>query len=171
MYTIRTILRGETTWLRSTDFHSLFSQLTTSTLLSEKEFTNWFDNLQNNPYATLFGVFDDTNGYKIVGVGTLWVQPKYYHNNGKSGFLEDVVIDTNHQGRGLGKKLVHFIVESAQQKGCYKLVLHCPQENIPVYQNFFQDFKSKSLSATGMEFHFKEQNKQQARRHYIQHTQ
>ncbi len=169
MYTIRAILSGETTWLRSADFHNLFSQATESVLLSEKEFEKWFDNMHNNPYSTLFGVFDEyDNGCKLVGVGTLWMQPKYYHNNAKSGLLEDIVIDENHQGKGLGKKLVHFIIETAQQKGCHKIILNCTQENIPVYQNFFKDFKSKSLSATGMVFHFKSYKHKDKKPVYIQ---
>ena len=50
MYSIRQITRYEYSWLRSEDFHNLYSQLTTSTLLERNEFEKWFKtiSLKNN---------------------------------------------------------------------------------------------------------------------------
>ena len=37
--------------------------------------------------------------------------------------IENVIVDREHRGRGIGKKLLSFAVELAQQQQCYKVAL------------------------------------------------
>jgi GNAT superfamily N-acetyltransferase len=141
MYKIRIITRYEHTWINSKMFHSLFSQLTQSTLLSKDQFQKWFSEIQENPCFTLFGVFQEKSP-KLIGVGTLWIQPKYYRNNGNSGYIEDIVIDKNYQKKGLGKTLVKHIIDYAKERKCYKIQLYCN----PKLQTFYETIGFKNTT-------------------------
>ena len=43
---------------------------------------------------------------KIVGSTTLLIETKFIHNGGKVGHIEDVVVDKEHQGKGIGEKII-----------------------------------------------------------------
>lgn len=38
------------------------------------------------------------------------------------GFLEDVFVEEKFRGQGIGKELVKKIIQTAKEKGCYKLI-------------------------------------------------
>ena len=145
MYTIRTLSRYEHSWLKTEDFHNLFSQLTDSTLLSQERFMQWFADVQTNPCFTLFGVISQDKYVSLVGVGILWMQPRYYRNRGKSGHIEDVVIDIKHRGKGLGGKLVQYILDYAKDLGYYKIQLHCLTEYQAFYEKLRMVNRNKSM--------------------------
>ena len=160
MYTIRPIKSTEQAWITSTTFHNLFSQLTTCTKLSDDQFQNWFDEIMNNPCATIFGVLNIpdnatfTDSPKIVGCGTLWILPKYYRTLGKSGNIEDIIISQEHQNKGLGKQLVKHIIDYAKNHECYKVQLHCSKE----LQEFYEDL-SLEHKTQGMSMYFDDEKK------------
>ena len=56
MYSVREITRFEYSWLKSAYFHNLYSQLTKSTLLSQKEFETLFMDIYKNDNIKLFGI-------------------------------------------------------------------------------------------------------------------
>ena len=147
MYTIRKITRHEYIWITSSIIHKLFSQLTESVLLSQTKFQKWFTEVQSNPCFTLFGIIESETEYSkptLVGLGTLWIQPKYYHNNRRSGHIEDIIIDKKHRQKGLGKKLIEYIIETAINADCYKIQLHCTEEMQKFYERL--TFKNRLRS-------------------------
>ena len=149
MYTIRLMCSYEDVWITSSDLHHLFSQLTESKELPAKQYKKWFAEIVENPCVTMFAVIESPEKYpKLVGFGTLWSQPKYYRNNGKSGHIEDIVIDKEHRNKGLGKNLVKHIIDYAKNTGCYKVQLHCSKEMQPFYENL-----SMSHTTQGMSIH------------------
>jgi glucosamine-phosphate N-acetyltransferase len=75
----------------------------------------------------------ELNG-RIVGATTLFIETKFIHNGGKVGHIEDVVVDKNHQGKGIGEKIVKYLLNEAQKKGCYKTILDCTDEVKPFYE-------------------------------------
>lgn len=75
----------------------------------------------------------ELNG-KIVGATTLFIETKFIHNGGKVGHIEDVVVDKNHQGRGIGEKIIRYLLNEAQKRGCYKTILDCKDEVKPFYE-------------------------------------
>jgi len=139
MYTIRILTRYEYSWITTENIHHLFSQLTNSTLLTQKEFETWYKEIYKTSNSILFGV---TIKNTLVGIGSLWVEKKYY--KGKSGHIEDIIIDKNHQNQGLGKKLLKFITETAKERGCYKVQLHCKPELKSFYEKL--NFKNNTCS-------------------------
>ena len=155
MYSIRQMTRHEWSWLKSEDFHHLFEQLTTSSQMSEEAFKNWYVKLLSQQNTYMYGVLINHN--QLVGIGVLLIEEKYYRQSsankpGKSGHIEDIIIDKEHRGRKLGKRLIQFMKQQAQEKGCYKIQLHCGKDLETFYKK--QGFMSNKVS---METYFTEQ--------------
>jgi len=75
----------------------------------------------------------EVNG-KIVGATTLIIESKFIHNGGKVGHIEDVVVDKEYQGKGIGEKIIYYLLEMAKNKGCYKTILDCTDNVKPFYE-------------------------------------
>ncbi|MDH3501874.1 MAG: GNAT family N-acetyltransferase [Nitrosopumilus sp.] len=71
---------------------------------------------------------------RIVGATTLLIESKFIHNGGMVGHIEDVVVDKNFQGSGIGEKIVKYLLEYAKNRGCYKTILDCTDDVIPFYE-------------------------------------
>lgn len=71
---------------------------------------------------------------KVVGSTTLLIEPKFIHNGGLVGHIEDVVVDKNYQKKGIGEKLVVYLLDIAKSKGCYKTILDCDDMVKPFYE-------------------------------------
>ena len=69
---------------------------------------------------------------KIIGFGSLMIEIKI--RGGKMGHIEDIVIDQNKQGSGLGKLLIEKLLEIAKKEKCYKLSLQCQEHNVKFYE-------------------------------------
>ena len=65
---------------------------------------------------------------KIVGATTLLIEQKFIHNGGLVGHIEDVVVDKNHQGQKIGEKIMKFLLDIANEQGCYKTILDCTDD-------------------------------------------
>lgn len=74
------------------------------------------------------------NENKIVGAATLLIEPKFIHNGGLVGHIEDVVVDKNHQRKKIGEQIILYLLKTAKEKGCYKTILDCSDEIKPFYE-------------------------------------
>ena len=80
---------------------------------------------------------------KIIGAATIFVEQKFIHKGGKVGHIEDVVVSKEHQGEGIGLKLIKALIRYTEKKGCYKTVLDCTDEVMPFYKKLgFQHFSN-----------------------------
>ena len=86
---------------------------------------------------------------KVVGATTLIIEPKFIHNLGKVGHIEDVVTHKEFQGKGIGRKIIHSLLEDAKNRGCYKTILDCDDEVVPFYEKINYDGKGKSFHKHG----------------------
>ena len=75
----------------------------------------------------------ELNG-KIVGSTTLLIEPKFIHNGGLVGHIEDVVVKKGFQGEKIGNKIIKHVLELAKNHGCYKTILDCSDEVKPFYE-------------------------------------
>lgn len=90
-----------------------------------------FDKINSNPdHIVAVAVIEG----KIVGSTTLLIETKFIHNGGKVGHIEDVVVDKEHQGKGLGGKIVMYLLRYAKDQGCYKTILDCADDVKPFYE-------------------------------------
>jgi glucosamine-phosphate N-acetyltransferase len=81
---------------------------------------------------------------KVVGSATIFIEPKFIHNGGTVGHIEDVVVQKEYQGSGIGEKLVKALLEYAKKNGCYKTILDAADEVMPFYEKL--GFKRHSNS-------------------------
>ena len=65
---------------------------------------------------------------RVVGATTLLIEQKFIHNGGLVGHIEDVVVDKNHQGQKIGEKIMKFLLDIANEQGCYKTILDCTDD-------------------------------------------
>jgi glucosamine-phosphate N-acetyltransferase len=58
-------------------------------------------------------------------VGTLLVERKFVHCNGKVGHIEDIAVSGDQQGKKLGLRMIEALQYIGAQNGCYKVILDC----------------------------------------------
>ena len=70
----------------------------------------------------------------IIGSGTLIVEPKIIHGGKPVGHIEDIVVHPQHRGKGIATKILEQLVQYAETKECYKVILDCKEEVAIVYE-------------------------------------
>ncbi|PWN23844.1 acyl-CoA N-acyltransferase [Microstroma glucosiphilum] len=85
-----------------------------------------------NTYYPLVIVSRSTD--QIVAMGTLVMELKFLRGNAKAGHVEDIVVSSQAQGRGLGKKVIQALTGISESLGAYKVILDCSEENAPFYE-------------------------------------
>ena len=90
-----------------------------------------FDKINSNPdHIIAVAIIEG----KIVGSTTLLIETKFIHNGGRVGHIEDVVVDKEYQRKGIGEKIVMYLLRYAKDQGCYKTILDCGDEVKPFYE-------------------------------------
>ena len=69
-------------------------------------------------------------GNTIIGVDSIHV---IYKLSRTLGLIEDVAVNKDHRGKGIGKSLVEKLIEIGKQKNCDKLVLNSSEKNSKFY--------------------------------------
>ncbi len=90
-----------------------------------------FEKINSTPDYTI--AIAEVEG-KVVGATTLLIEQKFIHNGGLVGHIEDVVVDKNHQGQKIGQKIMKFLLDIANDRGCYKTILDCTDDVKPFYE-------------------------------------
>ena len=71
---------------------------------------------------------------KIVGITTLFVEPKFINKGMRVGYIEDVSVRKGHEGLGIGSKLVTYATKHGiSVERCEKILLYCSEKNRPLY--------------------------------------
>ncbi|MGI0026629.1 MAG: GNAT family N-acetyltransferase [Nitrosopumilaceae archaeon] len=108
--------------------------------LTPKKAKAVFKKINSIPDHTIYVAVCDS---KVIGAATIFVEPKFIHDGGKVGHIEDVVVSKEHQGEGIGQKLIKALIQYAEKKGCYKTVLDCTDEIMPFYKKLgFKHFSN-----------------------------
>jgi len=90
-----------------------------------------FEKINSNPdHIIAVAVIDG----KIIGSTTLLIETKFIHNGGKVGHIEDVVVDKAYQRKGVGEKIIKYLLKYAKDMGCYKTILDCVDDVKPFYE-------------------------------------
>ena len=98
-----------------------------------KSLSNKFDNEINTEHIsdpssiTLVSVDNNT----ITGVASLYIIKKLTRT---LGLIEDVAVNENYRGKGIGKKLVEKLIGLAADKKCDKTVLNSSEQNSEFYK-------------------------------------
>lgn len=128
-YEVRKLVKKDITL----DYFKLLQQLSIISLqdYNEPHNTIFFNSLHDNHQIY---VIEDLENKKIIGSGTIWIEPKLIRNYGKVAHLEDLVIDNEFRNLGLGKKMLEHLLHVAKDKGCYKCVLSCEPSLVKYYE-------------------------------------
>ena len=70
---------------------------------------------------------------KVVGMASIFIEQKLLRFGGKVGHIEDVVVDSDFRGKGIGKKLLEHCISVAKENNCYKVILDCDIDNSNFY--------------------------------------
>lgn len=121
----------------------LYSQLATinPTQITIDMYRKFVNSLNEN-----YVIFVVESNNKIVATVTLLIETKLIHDMGKVGHIEDVVVDQPMRNQGVGKSLILYVIQYAEQKGCYKTVLNCDESKIFFYEKCGMTHHGLSMS-------------------------
>ncbi len=111
-------------------FYEALENLTVVGNISQKG-KKVFNEISNN---SLYNIFIAEYENKVVGTITLLLERKFIHGGGLVGHIEDVATNEDFEGKGVGSSLVDYAIKYAKEKGCYKVVLDCSEENVSFYE-------------------------------------
>ena len=60
---------------------------------------------------------------RTVGTFALLIMEKLLHLGAPAAIVDDVIVDTDCRGQGIGRQMMQFAMQLARKKGCYKLAL------------------------------------------------
>lgn len=101
-----------------------------------------FKKIKSNPEHHI--IVAEING-TIIGTTTLLIEPKFIHQGGLVGHIEDVVVDKNFQGKKIGEKIIKYVLEFSKNYGCYKTILDCSDNVKPFYEKLGFKHNSNEL--------------------------
>ena len=121
-------LRREDLW---NGFLTTLDSLRQASDIDKNKAETIFEKINSNPDHIV--IVAELDG-KIVGTATLLIEPKFIHNGGLVGHIEDVSIDKRFQGQKIGEKIIKHILEFTKKQGCYKTILDCTNDVKPFYE-------------------------------------
>lgn len=111
-------------------FISLLEQLTSVAMTPDSLRTVHTDRISRG--IRTYGLYRDS---LLAATASLVVEPKFIHGGKRVGHLEEVVVDRDYRGEGLGERIVRYVAhEAITRLGCYKVILNCVEDNIGFYQ-------------------------------------
>lgn len=115
--------------------------------IDKKKAEEVYEKISSNPNHHIFVAVLDN---RIVGSTTLLIEPKFIHNGGLVGHIEDVVVSKKNQGEGIGEKLIKHSLNFAKNTGCYKTILDCKDDVIGFYEKlgFFKNSSEMRVNHT-----------------------
>lgn len=122
--------------LSSTDYRrghiSLLTVLTSAPDPGEEAWVNRFRTMKSSSSSasTYFPiVIIDKESDKIVACGTVFLELKFIRGLASAAHIEDIAVDKQVQGKGLGKRIIEVLTRVAEGTGAYKTILDCSNEN------------------------------------------
>ena len=112
-------------------FLESLDSLKTASNISKEKAKAILKKITANPNHVIFVASLDG---KIIGSTTLIIEQKFIHDGGLVGHIEDVVVSKEHEGRGIGFKIMQTALEYAKSQGCYKTILDCDDKVRPFYE-------------------------------------
>ena len=111
-------------------YYGLLQQLTDAPAMSKEDFLERLYTITS--HGIHIYVIEDQD--KIIGTGSLLLEPKFIRGHSLVGHIEDIVIDKEYRGKGVGRVLIERLTKVAKNSGCYKVILDCSKNNVPFYE-------------------------------------
>lgn len=106
--------------------------------ISEALITERLHEMKDQNYECV-GVYE---GEDLIGCSGLWFQTRHYA--GRSIEMDHVIILDTYRSKGIGKKLMNYIYEYANERGCNWIELNTYVDNFPSHKFYYnQGFVAK----------------------------
>ena len=69
-------------------------------------------------------ILREPTGIKLLGSGTIIIEPKIIHGGKSVGHIEDLVVHPNYRNQGIAQTILDKLVDYSK-KDCYKVILNC----------------------------------------------
>ena len=109
----------------------LLAQLTDVGDVTKQMFENKFHTI--SPNKTIL-VLEHQTTKKIVASASLLIEHKFTNKCGTHGHIEDVVVDEQYRGFGLGKLLIDELVKISINAKNHRTILDCQEHNVKFYE-------------------------------------
>lgn len=122
----------------SEDIFRLYSQLSSAPIVTEEIFEEFVRSLNDNHNVIV--VLDKD---RVIGCATYLIEMKLIRGGSRVMHIEDVVVDREYRGMGLGSMLLNSLKKISEERGCYKMILDCSNE----YRSFYEKngFSNKNI--------------------------
>ena len=84
-------------------------------------------------------------GIKLIGSGTIIIEPKIIHGGKSVGHIEDIVTHPLYRGKGIAQTILNMLVEYSIPM-CYKIILNCNPNMEQFYNRVGFDKKCIQMS-------------------------
>lgn len=103
--------------------------LTSTPDVGAEAWTQQYERLKSFPDTYYPIVILTKSNDQICAVGTLFMEFKFIRGCNKAGHIEDIAVDKEVQGKGLGKRVIHALTGISEGLGAYKVFLDCSEDN------------------------------------------
>lgn len=124
---------------------SLLSNLTITNDISRENFIEQIRQISNIGNIIL-AIDGNIQNFLIVGSGTVIIEPKIIRGGGCVAHVEDIVVHPKYRGLGIAKNIITLLKDYSKLMNCYKIILNCSDEYIPVYEKFGFNKKGQEMS-------------------------
>lgn len=133
--------------IKETDFENgFFETLSNLTTVGDikvmKSKGEIISRIMNNENCIII-VAEDQENHTIIGTATLLIEQKFIHGGGKVAHIEDVATRAGYEGIGVGKEIIHKLIEISNEHECYKIILDCDDKVIGFYEKL--GFKKRAV--------------------------
>jgi len=116
----------------------LLSMLTVVSDMSNDTFINKINEIYNCGHIIIAVVGNlsnnHDNSFKIIGSGTIILEPKLIRNTKYVAHVEDIIVHTDFRGFGISTIIINMLKQYAHDNNCYKLILNCDITVCKVYE-------------------------------------
>ena len=100
------------------------------TKFTEQEFICTLKNIETNSEIWVIELNNE-----LICTATIIYETKFIFNICKSAHIEDVCTKSLFRNKGVGKKLINFLIEHAKTQNCYKINLVCNKDTSYFYKS------------------------------------
>jgi len=99
-------------------------------VLSLSEAEVLFQKMSSYPNYTVYVAEQE---HQVIGTFALLIMDNLAHRGTPSGIVEDVAVQENLQGKGIGRQMMQYAMQVCSEAGCYKLVLSSNQKRVEAH--------------------------------------
>jgi glucosamine-phosphate N-acetyltransferase len=111
----------------------LLSYLTSTYDLTLEQFNENIKEISNMGIIIVC-ILRENNTIRLLGSGTIIIEPKIIHGGKSVGHIEDVVVHPNYRNQGIAQTILNKLVEYSKED-CYKVILNCNSNMEPFFNH------------------------------------